>query len=218
MKRRDVLRNITLTAIGGTIATTGVHANTILQPSEKLVEEAIEKGKKKKTKPAPGRTPAEAERDAKLMSETFFNPHEMATITVLSDIILPADAISASASQVGVPAFIEFIAKDMPYQQTPLRGGLMWLDNQSRKQFGKPFAECAKNQQIQLVDAIAYPELAEPAMSQGVAFFNLMRDLTMTGYYTTEVGFKNLGYLGNTPNVWTGVPEDVLQQYGLTRE
>jgi hypothetical protein len=115
-----------------------------------------------------------------------------------------------------VPAFIEFIAKDMPYQQTPLRGGMMWLDNQSTKRFGKKFVEASATERIQLVEDIAYPEQAKPAMKQGVAFFNLMRDLTMTGFYTTEMGIKDLGYIGNQPNVWQGVPEEVLKQYGLT--
>lgn len=211
MKRRDLLRNITLSTVGVAIATTGVNANTT-SPDD-LVELAK---KKKKKKPVPGRTPEEVKRDAELQAETFFTPHELATITILCDIILPADATSGSASQVGVPAFIEFIAKDMPQNQTPLRGGLMWLDNQMRKRFGKSFVECTPSQQIQLVDDIAYPEQAKPAMSQGVAFFNLMRDLTMTGFYTTEVGFKDLGYIGNTPNVWIGVPQDVLKQYGLS--
>lgn len=210
MKRRDLLRNITLTTVGIGIASTGVNANTTSP------DELAEIAKKKKKKPAPGRTPEEVERDAKLMAETFFNEHEMATITVLCDIILPADANSGSASQVGVPAFIEFVAKDIPPHQTPLRGGLMWLDNQAMKRFSKKFIACTSSEQIQIVDDIAYPEQAKPAFSQGVSFFNLMRDLTMTGFYTTEVGFKDLGYKGNTPNVWMGVPEDVLKQYGLS--
>jgi len=210
MKRRDLLRNIALTSVGVATASTGITANTT--SSENLVEVA----KKKKSKTAPGRTPEEEIRDAKLMAETFFTPHEMATLTVLCDIILPADTASGSASQAGVPSFIEFIAKDMPQQQTPLRGGMMWLDNQSMKRFGKKFVEASAPERIQIVDDIAYPEQAKPAMKQGVAFFNLMRDLTMTGFYTTEMGFKDLGYIGNQPNVWQGVPEEVLKQYGLT--
>ena len=210
MKRRDLLRNIALTSVGVATASTGITANTT--QSENLLDGV----KKKKSKAAPGRTPEEEIRDAKLMAETFFTPHEMATLTVLCDIILPADAASGSASQAGVPAFIEFIAKDMPYQQTPLRGGMMWLDNQSMKRFGKKFVEASAPERIQIVDDIAYPEQAKPAMKQGVAFFNLMRDLTMTGFYTTEMGINDLGYIGNQPNVWQGVPEEVLKQYGLT--
>lgn len=211
MKRRDLLKNIALTSVGVATASTGLTANTT--QNEEL---AAGGGKKKKSKAAPGRTPEEVERDAKLMAETFFTPHEMATITVLCDIILPADTNSGSASQAGVPAFIEFITKDMPNHQTPLRGGLMWLDNQAMKRFGKKFVACAADERLQIVDDIAYPEQAKPAMKQGVSFFNLMRDLTMTGFYTTEMGIKDLGYMGNQPNVWQGVPEDVLKQYGLT--
>lgn len=211
MKRRDLLKNIALTSVGVATSATGLTANTT--QNEELVAGG---GKKKKGKAAPGRTPEEVERDAKLMAETFFTPHEMATITVLCDIILPADTNSGSASQAGVPAFIEFIAKDMPQHQTPLRGGLMWLDNQAMKRFGKKFVACAATERIQIVDDIAYPEQAKPAVKQGVSFFNLMRDLTMTGFYTTEMGIKDLGYVGNQPNVWQGVPEDVLKQYGLT--
>ncbi len=210
MNRRDLLRNITLTTVGIGVAATGVNANPMTP------DELAELTKKKKKKKAPGRTPEEEVRDAELQSETFFTPHELATITVLSDIILPADATSGSASQVGVPAFIEFIAKDMPQHQTPLRGGMMWLDNQSMKRFGKKFVAATSVERIQLVDDIAYPEQAKPAFSQGYAFFNLMRDLTMTGFYTTEVGFKDLGYIGNQANVWMGVPADVLKQYNLT--
>jgi hypothetical protein len=52
-------------------------------------------------------------------------------------------------------------------------------------------------------------------MEQGIAFFSLMRDLTASGFYTSEIGVKDLGYAGNTPNKWNGVPDEVLKQYGL---
>ncbi|MFN7118915.1 MAG: gluconate 2-dehydrogenase subunit 3 family protein [Saprospiraceae bacterium] len=216
MKRRDLLKNITLTSVGIGIATTGVNATPALEPSTSLSEELVQKGKKKKFKPTPGRTPEEAAREEKLMSETFFTPHEMATITILCDIILPAEANSPGALQVGVPDFIEFITKDIPDHQLPLRGGLKWLDNQALKRFSKKFKDCNKNEQIQIVEDIAYPDDVKPEFSQGAAFFTRMRDLTMTGFYTTEAGFKDLGYVGNQPNLWRGVPEDVLKQYGLT--
>src|SRR3712207_6417038 len=85
------------------------------------------------------RTEAEKEHHKELISETFFTPHEMATIAILSDIIIPRDEVSGSATDAKVPDFIEFIAKDKPEHQTPLRGGLRWLDLQSTKQFGKAF-------------------------------------------------------------------------------
>jgi len=147
--------------------------------------------------------------------EKFFTPHEMATITILCDIIIPKDEVSGSASDAKVPDFIEFIVKDMPQHQTPLRGGLRWLDLQCIKQFGKAFKDCSPEQQIQLVDQIAYPNKAKPDMKQGVAFFSLIRNLTTTGFYTSEIGVKDIGYMGNTPNKWNGVPDDVLKQYNV---
>ena len=161
------------------------------------------------------RQAGEVERDKKLNSEKFFTEHEMATITILADMIIPKDEHSGSASDAKVPDFIEFIVKDMPDNQVPMRGGLRWLDIQSFKKFEKPFKNCSAQQQLEMVDAIAYPEKAKPAMAQGVAFFNLMRNLTSTGFYTSEMGGKDINYMGNRPNQWNGVPEDVLKQYGL---
>jgi hypothetical protein len=165
--------------------------------------------------PAFDRQPEERARYEKLMAEKFFTDHEMKTIRVLADIIIPKDEVSGSATDAGVPDFIEFIVKDMPRHQLPMRGGLAWLDAQCRQRFGSDFAMCSSPQQIELVDEIAFPERAKPEMKAGVRFFNLMRDLTATGFYTSEIGIKDLGYVGNTPNQWDGVPQDVLDQYGL---
>jgi gluconate 2-dehydrogenase gamma chain len=161
------------------------------------------------------RTPAEQAHYEKLMSEKFFDDHEMATIRVLCDIIIPRDGTSGSATDAGVPDFIEFIVKDMPRHQVPLRGGLRWLDVQSDKQFGSNFIGLSASNRLAMVDQIAYPEKVKPGMEQGVSFFNLMRDLTACGFFTSEIGIKDLGYMGNTPNQWDGVPQDVLDQYGV---
>jgi hypothetical protein len=153
---------------------------------------------------------------AKMAKEAnFFNEHEMATITVLGDIIMPKDEVSGSASDAKVPEFIEFIVKDMPTHQTPLRGGLRWLDLHCYKLYEKAFVNLTATQQIAVVDSIAYPEKAAKELAQGVAFFNSMRDLVTTGFYTTEIGVKDLGYVGNAPNQWNGVPDEVLKQYKL---
>jgi gluconate 2-dehydrogenase gamma chain len=151
-----------------------------------------------------------------LEMDKFFTDHEMATITVLADIIIPKDEVSGSASDAKVPDFIEFIVKDMPQHQTPMRGGLRWLDMQCFKQFDKSFVDCSSAQQIEMVDQIAYPEKAQPEMAQGVAFFNLMRNLTATGFYTSEMGVGDIGYAGSKPNQWNGVPQDVLDQYKVS--
>lgn len=146
----------------------------------------------------------------------FFTAEEMATITLLADIIIPRDDVSGSASDAKVPEFFEYIVKDMPDHQTPLRGGLRWLDVQCLNRYGNAFSECNQTQQMEMVDEIAFPARAKPEMHQGVAFFNLMRNLTATGFYTSEIGVKDVGYIGNVPNQWNGVPEDVLKQYNLS--
>src|SRR5688500_7393346 len=72
------------------------------------------------------RQPVEIERDKKLNSEIFFTPHEMATITILGDIIIPKDDRSGSASDAKVPDFIEIIVKEKQENKKQMRGGLGW--------------------------------------------------------------------------------------------
>lgn len=162
-----------------------------------------------------GRTPDEVLRDNALLADKFFTDAEMKTIAVLVDIIIPKDEHSGSATDAKVPEFIEFIAKDQPRLQTPLRGGLRWLDVHSLKKHNKSFTELGAKEQLDVVDEIAFPDKAAPEVSQGVSFFNTMRNLTATGFFTSKIGLEDLGYKGNQPNEWDGVPEDVLKQYGL---
>jgi len=105
----------------------------------------------------------------------------------------------------------------MPNYQTPLRGGLRWLDVQCMKRYEKAFKDCSQQQQMEMVDLIAWPERVKdkPELSPGVAFFNQMRNLTATAFYSSAIGIKDIGYMGNAPNQWNGVPDDVLKQYGL---
>ncbi len=203
MKRRDSIKAMTLGTLG---------AVTLLQSCDTDKKETPVTGEKKFDY---DRHPFEKLRDEKLMAEKFFDDHEMKTITVLGDIIIPKDEVSGNASDAGVPAFIEFIVKDKPEYQLPMRGGLKWLDMQCLKQFENPFVSCSAQQQIAMVDQIAYPEQARPEMKQGVAFFNVMRNLTTTGFFTSDIGIKDIGYAGNKPTQWDGVPQEVLDQMGL---
>jgi hypothetical protein len=141
----------------------------------------------------------------------------MATITLLANIIIPKDEISGSASDAKVPEFIEFIVHDMPSHQVPMKGGLRWLDMQCLKKFEKSFKDCEQKQQIEMVELIAFPDRVKdkPELKPGVSFFSLMRNLTATGFYTSEIGVKDIGYEGNKPNQWNGVPADVLEKYKL---
>lgn len=202
MNRRESLKALTI----GTLS-----AEVLLKackPKDQNVEASKKGGE-------PDRPQAEIDRNNKLNAEKFFTDHEMATITVLGDIIIPKDDRSGSASDAKVPEFIEFIVKDMPDHQLPMRGGLRWLDLQMLNRYNNPFKDCTAQQQLEMVNQIAYPAKAKPEMQQGVAFFGRMRNLTATGFFTSKMGMDDIGYVGNRPNQWNGVPPDVLKQYGL---
>jgi gluconate 2-dehydrogenase gamma chain len=214
MKKRDFLKNIGLSSLGMAVMIPDALAGEMLDGPKPKKKAIVSTDKTPKLNY--GRTKDEAERDAKLMAEKFLTEHELKTITVLSDIIIPADKFSGSASQAGVTGFIEFIVKDRPEFKTPMRGGLRWLDSTAIRLFGKDFISITAKQQIEIVDEIAYPNKVKPEFSQGVNFFSLMRNLTATGFYSSEMGHKDMGYVGNRPNNWEGVPDDVLKEFGLS--
>ena len=147
----------------------------------------------------------------------FFNDHERLTLIALGDLIIPKDEVSGSASDAKVIDFIEFIVKDIPEHQVPLRGGLKWLDLQCLNSYDHSFIGSAASQQLELLEKIAYPMKAKPEMQQGAVFFDRLRNLVATGFYTSQIGVKDIGYVGNVPGKWEGVPADVLKQYNLTQ-
>ncbi len=209
MDRRKSIKTLVIggISIGAIAEACKLHENSPVLPAEKDKESIVA---------GLNRMKEELAYEKMLIAEpAFFTAEEMTTITILGDIIIPRDAISGSASDAKVPEFIEFIVKDMPEHQTPMRGGLRWLDLQCLKRYEKAFKDCDSKQQMEMIDEIAWPKKAKPEMMQGVAFFNLIRNLTATGFYTTEIGVKDVGYIGNVPNQWDGVPEDVLKQYNL---
>jgi gluconate 2-dehydrogenase gamma chain len=205
MKRRDSLK---------LIATGAIASGTFIACEDK--EAKLPADKKPEFPYTLDRAAEELDRDKALLDAgAFFTPHELATVTILADIIIPKDEVSGSASDAKVPEFIDFMMRDKPEYQTPMRGGLRWLDVQCLNRYEKPFAGCSSLQQMEMVDEIAWPAKAKPGMEQGVAFFNLVRNLTASGFYSSEMGTKDLGYAGNKPNQWNGVPADVLAQYNL---
>ncbi|MGB4959067.1 MAG: gluconate 2-dehydrogenase subunit 3 family protein [Saprospiraceae bacterium] len=204
MDRRENLKVL----LSGTVAT-GFLLSTGCNPEDVKKSEAIIAG-------GYGRLPEEIVHDQKILADTFFSDYENKMIATLSDIIIPKDDVSGSATESGVPDFIEFMMKDYPKFQTPMRGGLMWLDNLSLSTYEVSFCDISPEQQLQLIDKIAYPDTAEDDMKFGVKFFNLLRNLTCTGFFTSKIGIKDIGYVGNRPNQWDGVPDEVLQKYGLS--
>lgn len=147
----------------------------------------------------------------------FFTPHELATVTILVDLIIPADERSGAATDAGVPEFMDYILTVQHDRQTAMRGGLAWIDRECLERFGQVFVDCPEAERAALLDTIAWPAKAAPELSQGVAFFNSFRDLTAAGFFSSKMGVEDVQYLGNQYVIeWTGCPETQLRKLGVT--
>ena len=210
MDRRKSLQTLIL---GGAAAGTGIVFNSCKTENGETIDEAIAKSSEKFF----GRTPKELERIEKLNAEQLFNAHEMETIAALSIVILPAKEPNGGPIEANVPELVEFMGKDIPTLAPTLLGGLMWLDHKSNTEFGTEFKSATLAQKKQICDEICWHDMETSLDEQAleIQFFYMMRGLTVTGYYTSKVGIADLGYKGNMPNVWDGVPQDVLDQHGV---
>jgi hypothetical protein len=148
---------------------------------------------------------------------TNFTPQEWETVRLLVDLIIPKDERSGSATDAGVPEFMDFMLGDEPALGTPVRGGLAWLDHQCADRSGKTFVTASDAERAALLDDIAWPKRAKPEHAPGVAFFTSFRDLTASGFYSSHVGVADLRYVGNTFIAqWAGCPPEVLAKLGVT--
>jgi hypothetical protein len=157
-----------------------------------------------------------------------FDEHDWHTARVLCDLIIPADERSGSATQAGVPEFIDDWL-DFRKQEdgnddlsAHILGGLAWLDRESSRLFKKAFADVDSDRQKQILDRIAWPERAAPEDRRWAAFFSKFRDLTLNGFYSSKIGIADLPYLGNTavaewkgcdPAVWAKLEERMRKGY-----
>ena len=149
----------------------------------------------------------------------FFTTDEWKTVRVLSDIVIPRDARSGSATDAGVPEFMDYIMIAYPEIGTSVRAGLRWLDGESRRSFSKAFVQGTPREQTALLDRIAYPKRAAAAMKPGVEFFSRFRDLTASGFWSSKIGVADLQYVGNRPQaVWNGCPPAALRKLGVSYE
>jgi hypothetical protein len=150
----------------------------------------------------------------------FFTPHERATVEMLADYVIPRDDRSGSATDAGVPDFMDvFLAHPDtdPAAGAALRGGLAWLDAECRRRSGATFVASTDPQRRAVLDDIAWPARARAEMSHGVAFFNRFRDLTASGFFSSRVGYEDLQYRGNRAVRWTGCPDAALAHLGVDR-
>jgi gluconate 2-dehydrogenase gamma chain len=172
----------------------------------------------------PGATSAEAKRQADstaalMQAPQFFTPHEFATVTLLADLIIPADERSGGASDAGAPAYIDFALREVEDEamQLAMRGGLAWLDAESMRRFGRTFKDAAPGQRTAILDDIAWPAKAAPAHANGAAFFSDLRDLVATAFWSSRMGVRDLQYQGNVAvPEWTGCPDAALRKLGVS--
>jgi gluconate 2-dehydrogenase gamma chain len=137
-------------------------------------------------------------------------------VRVLVDLIIPRDERSGSASDAGVPEFMDFMMLDQPTRQIAMRGGLAWLDLECQTRFDRTFLSCEAPQRTAVVDDLAWPQRAKAEHRHGVAFFSSFRDLTAAGFWTSKVGIDDLQYMGNRSVArWTGCPDEALTKLGV---
>ena len=174
--RRDILKSLTV----------GVTAGSVLRVIPLAAAEYAHQAVKAEKASAP-------------YAPKFFSPHQYKTLQALCQTIIPADNDSGGALEAGAPEFIDLLTSENEQYQLVLGGGLMWLDSSCADRYGKPYLDCAPDQQKQILDLIAYRKniLADPTLSHGVDFFAFLRNITADGFFTSEVGIKYLQYIGN---------------------
>tara|TARA_A100000164_G_scaffold156300_2_gene138701 strand:- start:9 stop:698 length:690 start_codon:yes stop_codon:yes gene_type:complete len=202
MNRRDSIKTIVISSLASGLVLEGC-----IQGEKEIIYENVWKYKY-------GRTPEELQRDLELLNQVFFSKDEINTIRVLAHLIVPPTE-EGNIDQAEVPEFIEFIVKDTPSYQKVLREGLLWLDETSTRKFEKKFVNCKVEDQKLILDKVAFPK---DKKSKEEIFFSNIRNLVITGYFSSEVGINDLGYKGNQPNFWDGVPDDIMQAHGFSYE
>ena len=206
MDRRESIKNIVLGSIGSTILLESCVSSLDKKVLDKIWEYQY------------GRTAEEKKRDVEFLNSTFFNERELKTIEKIANIVLPPNKIG-NINDAGVVEMFEFIAKDWStpahnqYGEKVLRRGLTVFDELCEKQFGSKLLNCSEVQIKVLFDEISYEDKSLKDQTESVKLFATYRGMIVTGYFTSEVGIKDLDYKGNTPNVWDGVPDEVLEQY-----
>ena len=180
MKRRDALKLIVIGSATASVA----EAGGVLQ-AVRIPEHPAHVAEGSSSAAVAGYTPK------------YFSQHEFAVVSRLADLIIPRDS-SPGALDAHVPEYIDLQVAEMPDAQTQMSGGVQWLNRYCFEQFGKEFLECSTTQQSQVLDKLAYAKDVPPELEAARSFFVLARGLTCDGFYSSKIGFEELGYRGNT--------------------
>jgi gluconate 2-dehydrogenase gamma chain len=180
ISRRDILRTLAFGAAAGSVL------QVIPAEAAAYVHQMVHK--EKSATPSGAYTPK------------YFSPTQYATLLFLCDAIIPKDEKSGGAVEAGAPEFIDLLTSENPDYQLKLGGGLFWLDGGCTDRYGKVFMQGTPEQKKEILDLIAYRKNAkkDPSLSQGVAFFSFLRNLTCDGFFTSKIGIADLQYIGNT--------------------
>lgn len=146
----------------------------------------------------------------------YLTRHEFATMRRLSDIIIPADEHSKGAIDAGAAEYIDFMCSRSQEFAQIFTGGLGWLDGEMQKRYQSTFVDAKPDQQIAMVDLIAYRKNQSAELGPGITFFGWARNVVVDAFYTSPVGIADLGYIGNTAMASFSVPKEALD-YALKR-
>lgn len=209
MKRRDSIKTMILGSIGASMS-----LKSCITSEDKIVLDQV-------WKYSYGRTQDELKWDYKVLTGKFFSETELLTIEKIANIILPPNNYG-SIQDAGVVELFEIIAKDFStpahneYGEKVLRRGLIVFNELSNALFNKDIIECSEKEIKSIFDDIAFNDNEDDHLQEAIRLFAVYRGMVLTGYFTSEIGIKDLGYKGNTPNVWDGVPEEILKDYSVS--
>jgi Gluconate 2-dehydrogenase subunit 3 len=149
-------------------------------------------------------------------------PAQQATTISFIDLLLPADDLGPSASSLRVHDYIdEWISAPYPQQANDrpvILGGIAWLEEESQKRYKKDFSSLGQVEKEAIGKDISWPDVSKPEFQTAAVFFQRLRGLAMGAYYSTQEGWKAIGYVGNVPSVnFDGPPEEVLLKLGVTQ-
>lgn len=200
MNRREAMQH--LLAIPAAVAITP----DVMERAAAHVEQAMQHEQQAPAAGAAQPAPAPAYRPKQ------FTTDEWRLVRVLVNYVIPRDARSGSATDAGVPEFMDFMLGESAGMRTWMKNGLGWMNAECRKRFGKGFISCSDAQRREVLDAIAYPKKASADVKAGVDFFNNFRNLTASGFWSSRIGVADLGYIGNMPVAkWEGTPANVMR-------
>jgi gluconate 2-dehydrogenase gamma chain len=159
---------------------------------------------------------AAAEKGSGAYKPKAFTPHEFRTLQKLADFIVPADDRSPGAVEAGAPEFIDLLASQNPELSAIYTGGIAWLDRSMERLYGANFITAKPEQQTAMLDLIAYRKNEAPPLAPGIRFFDWARRMVVDAYYTSPIGVKDVGYMGNTSVAKFEVPQEAID-YALKR-